>query len=861
MHATISHPGITRFLPPLGYLEADTATGKTSATCLSVIGRSRFNIQIVVCEKKTLLDQWEEGLTATGMPPCKVKKIHSDCPAYNKKVNHEVQQWLDTHTSLNKNPVGVAGASGILLITQATLKSLTKLNRKIKGKCDIWFDELISVDQEHRIRVKNNPMEVKQFIRLGDDPVAHCKTKIPVIEDGDVVLKNDGEMRRETVDDTLHVVEPVCKGALGDELRNKGQNYNQSVRGLLTAVHSENETVYIKRSQWGLMDVKLNKADDEDFGSTFFLSMLSRKLLSGWNSLTVISADFTRSKFYYWMAKRHDLSFISHRQTKRTLTNSGYHTEKWIQRTTFVYAIHDNEKRRNSTGYLNDNGDRIDLSILREVKMLDQRFLLCTNTKRKGNRELVGLENCTVITSKDHGSNSFMDRNVLVFDAALNHKPDHQAMLELLGFTSEVIYDDMTLNVLYQIASRTSLRNEESNEPVTIFCMDSGSAKALARRFAANNQGQVMKIRHIDETAITSTPLDAIGGVEVIASTPLALDEKQVPQATWSEATNMGINVANGVSNYIGHADDCEPSASGCCAPTTSEEVVQHIENHSHCNKSGHYNYLGVRNICKTTNHETSSDSINSNGNHTDTRNIKDSTIGCAKSISGFSYLSSGKNVIKETVTENCTVQQFVKRLKISHSQQVHNCDCRERISPGVLASIDSGMDIRRRKIRKNNSTFSHANVMVLDFDGNEQSNFEGSISPKKFEKLFSPKRQSVAKNTIKHSYVICSRHDTSDQNPFKFRVFMFFKQPANSIEEYAACYRYVNERLSQHGFSDSGLNPNSQNPTQTYCVPGTNVNHIDNAYFEVHETNTSRNISLYGLNPAELLVQHPSIG
>jgi len=810
--------GKTRFLPPLGYLEADTGTHKTTATYSSVIERSRFNIQIVVCEKKTLLDEWEEGLkkvlSDADLPASKIKKIHCDCIDKNQTVNSTVSEWLNKYTNNKNSCEGIAGASGILLITQATLDNLTDLTRNIKAQCDIWFDELLSVDQEHRVQVKNNPAELKDFIQLSKDPTLYCKTKVPVIVNGQVELNSNGEVKRKTIDDAVHTTEAISKGALQDELSKKGQNYSQPIKNLLNAVLSENKTVYIKRSQWDLMAYKLSKNDDGDQGSTFFLSLLGIKLLSGWKSLTVISADFTKSKFYHWMTKQHRLAFIPHRQTKRTLLNSGYHDENLLKRTTFVTLMTKGEERRNSKSFLDDYGKEIDARLYEELKSLNKPFLLCTNKDRKDGRALTKLKGCTIITSKDHGTNAFQDNDVVVFDAALNHKPDHKTMLELLGFSDEVVYEDMTLNVQYQIASRSSLRNKGSNAPVTIYCMNTESALALAKRYAANNVGQVMKIRHIEETEYTCISLEP----------------------------------------------SCE---SGMASPMVATRPYSSNENTSYCEKDGHHiNHLSVPVFRKASNHGTYSNHINSHAEFPATPITEGVAIGSAKSGANMAFtLYNKKNSLQGEVISGSPMK-LVKQLKAFHVQKVHDRSKRPHLSPCIVKPVEHGQATRnKRSTHHGYANFLYADTLVLDFDGHGETNHKDAITPDQFIGYFSQKRQNKAEGVIKHCFIICSTHNTSKVNPYKFRVFMPLKNPATTIEEYKACYRYIDETLSLHGHGYApynGLDVNSQKPTQFFNVPGTNIEHEKYAFFTVKNLKDSRYVKRHGLNPVELLEQYP---
>jgi len=500
MLANIYTNKIPNHLPPVGYLESATGSGKSTLLYSQLIERSKFNIQIVVREKRDQLDEFESELKATikqRNASDNVVKIHSDnvkeflthwrvqrvkngrtvediADLYT--VNSVVQHWLECHTGADNSCDGVTGY--ILLITGVTIENLSKLSRQIKSQCDCWFDELPAITKSHEVTVKNNPSELKDLVRLNPQVVKRCKTKMPII--------TDGKIKHKTIDDTVHAVEPLP--VLRAVLTQHGHNFSsKALKDLLQAIESDNKTVYIERSQWDLMSIRLAKSEDGDKGKTFFQEFTCRKLFSGWRTISFVSADFSRSMFNHRFCNHYGIRFVHHNRSKSMLKNNGFHSPDLLSRMHFVVLMTEKEDQRNSKWFLEEQGGgkKIDARLTDLLGEVDEPVLICTNSKRKTGRKLLDRD-CEVISSKTIGSNKYQHINHVVFDASLNPSPKEKKMLNLFGFDDEVIYQDRTLNTMYQVISRCSLRDSNSTSPIFVYLPNMESAHALGSRFAEN---------------------------------------------------------------------------------------------------------------------------------------------------------------------------------------------------------------------------------------------------------------------------------------------------------------------------------------------------------------------------------------
>jgi hypothetical protein len=103
-----------------------------------------------------------------------------------------------------------------------------------------------------------------------------------------------------------------------------------------------------------------------------------------------------------------------------------------------------------------------------------------------------------------------------------------------------------------------------------------------------------------------------------------------------------------------------------------------------------------------------------------------------------------------------------------------------------------------------------------------------------------------------KRSFAITNSWSRSAEKPNNFRVFLFFKQAAISIEEYRAVFDAIDAKLKER-FEKSGLDKASRSPVQSYFMPCTNREHQDWYYFKSYGT-SKRGIERHGIVPSTYL-------
>jgi hypothetical protein len=119
---------------------------------------------------------------------------------------------------------------------------------------------------------------------------------------------------------------------------------------------------------------------------------------------------------------------------------------------------------------------------------------------------------------------------------------------------------------------------------------------------------------------------------------------------------------------------------------------------------------------------------------------------------------------------------------------------------------------------------------MVLDFDN-------GDLSPGEFERIF----WSEAGRGQKRSFVICNSFSRCEATPNKFRVILFYKRPATTLQQHEAVYDATVLRLEENGYSATSakLDPGCKSGVQSFYLPCTNRSHQEWAFFATRGTKT----------------------
>ena len=164
------------------------------------------------------------------------------------------------------------------------------------------------------------------------------------------------------------------------------------------------------------------------------------------------------------------------------------------------------------------------------------------------------------------------------------------------------------------------------------------------------------------------------------------------------------------------------------------------------------------------------------------------------------------------------TVPELVACLKTLAKGPIRRKEESRFFNAGVFEPPEGAGGYRRQMY------FKQSSFMVLDFDN-------GNLSPDDFVRIF----WREAKRGHKRSFVICNSFSRSPEKPNSFRVIMFYKRPATTIDQHKAILASVVRRLEQNGFSANSakLDPNCKSGIQSFYLPCTNKAHETWAFFE----------------------------
>lgn len=169
------------------------------------------------------------------------------------------------------------------------------------------------------------------------------------------------------------------------------------------------------------------------------------------------------------------------------------------------------------------------------------------------------------------------------------------------------------------------------------------------------------------------------------------------------------------------------------------------------------------------------------------------------------SYLKNDKD--DHLITYFQSIDDLVRDLKIWSKNPV----LKKTEAPVLMSGIYDPKDDLKWRTKEG---FLTASMMILDFDS-------GSVSPKIFEDIFWNKAPSSGKR----AFILVNTFNRTPENPNRFRVFMPFKQHVKNLEEYAAVYDSIVNRLAEAGHppEKSGMDDSAKSGAQSFHAPCTN--------------------------------------
>ena len=370
--------------------------------------------------------------------------IHSDT---SEKVTSAI---LKTIKEINFNE------SGILIITQQAFQRIPFFQNK-----DTWVlisDEIPQIDSFYNLTLPYNFLLLTNYITT-EEAESKAFYKINLVSD---------EILKKESDDVYKLFKPLIKKLSdGHDVYTDKTNWDKIV----------NDNVITKDSQ-----------EDSRYGNSsnmlFFLTIQTPTLYSGFKKTIMMGANFEHSMLYKLWSEQYNINF---NPFKPILDNLRYTTHTNGNRLHIKYTQEEKASKYSSKKMIGDlSREQKRTEIVNEL-FKDKPFIFMSNNDSKEDDNLAGIR----IPVISHGLNKFDTFHNIYFSPALNRMPKHSKMLEELGVDSVYLARASSHEIAYQGILRTSMRNPEATEEVTVVVVDKATAESLARLFPECTIGAV----------------------------------------------------------------------------------------------------------------------------------------------------------------------------------------------------------------------------------------------------------------------------------------------------------------------------------------------------------------------------------
>lgn len=301
--------------------------------------------------------------------------------------------------------------------------------------------------------------------------------------------------------DALGLVAPRDRGKLRYFLEKKCLNDDvySIYYDLFKAVYKSEREVYVDWASWERLCEEKVVSSHQDGNVVYFLSLLSATLFRG---VTLLGANIEQSMMYLWLSKNYGMSFEKDSEIYPMLRRG----PALGSRVRILYCIHGKKWSKTLGKKTDDNGLSVYSAI--EQAVIDTfgnaPFLLVVNNGYQG--QLSSLTNAERIPVDTKGINCYKKHDKIAILPALNRAPKHMAMLRELGIPNDCVDISTGLEMVYQCAMRTSLRDPSSTRTVDIIVPTNFEADFLIEMFGEGTQK-----RHISDLEFVEyKPLSAV---------------------------------------------------------------------------------------------------------------------------------------------------------------------------------------------------------------------------------------------------------------------------------------------------------------------------------------------------------------
>lgn len=365
-------------------------------------------------------------------PVMRTKKEHFQKIANEKKR----KQWPQSPEQLME----IEKDCNVLLITHEAFKGCP--NFQGKQNWNLIVDEIPNVIPYYRFNLEGDATKLKEFSSVIDSDRE---------DEYKVVVKDIGIL---------------------NEIINRDNDTTQGFRKFAIDLRNENFTLFCSREQWDRVGTK-DKETGEVYKQIEIFGLMNPSIFNGFKSVTVMGAHCDESLMYQiWLDTGFSKSVnIVPRNNVTTLGN---------RQLTIRYLSKKDWSKR-----LRDKVTKDDLADITNIFAGQNDVIYATNN----DDSMIGrlLPRAQHIPNVSHGINSYSHISCACVATAMNLSPAHNKFLDNHFDTQrEEIKRAIGEETIYQLISRTSLRDPNSTADVLLVVPDKRSAEGIARNYKGN---------------------------------------------------------------------------------------------------------------------------------------------------------------------------------------------------------------------------------------------------------------------------------------------------------------------------------------------------------------------------------------
>lgn len=429
----------------INYISALCGAGKTYTLCQNIRDNNRNKRTIIAVPSIDLANQYKDTL--------KELFINED---YRYHIITSDTSTINGPISSSYEHIKHMGLGDVLVITHACFDGINIMPIK-KGNFDLYIDEIIPVYNEVNINISDN-------YKMITDYITHQSNQI----------------------DNTYILTPVdnCSDKLKSYIQNKNADeINALLTNLTNIICDDKITTYVDSNEYD----KLIKGEYNN--SIAFIGIREPSYFEGWNSTTVMSANFESSEMYKSWSNH--VNFID---VTPSQINTPYHMNgRGIE---ITYFSEGNISKSNI-----DKNNIVIQNFLNVIGSSNDKYLAVFNKDNNFNLNT----NIHTISVINHGMNSYQDYTHMLFLAAFNPAPMVSNLYATLGIDIDTLREARIKQYAYQFFLRGSKRDKTNQGNAYWYVSDKPTADYISALFP----NSLVKKTDIDYKS-TSISVDAM---------------------------------------------------------------------------------------------------------------------------------------------------------------------------------------------------------------------------------------------------------------------------------------------------------------------------------------------------------------